>query len=708
MKKNTLTLLLGSFVLFMQISCNQMNKSNNDMGENPFFQRFDPPRFLPPFDRIRLEHYKPAFLRGMEQQNEEIAKIIDNSEPPTFENTVAALDRTGETLNRVAGVFYAMTGAMSNEDIQSLESEISPLTTEHGDNIFLNEKLFERIKTVFDNSAAENLSTEQQMLLQKFYKDFIRSGITLDDAKKTRLRELNKELSLLTIKFGDNLLAETYNFQLVIDKPDDMAGLPNDAIEAAAETARKKGLDGKWVFTLSKPSWEPFLQYAHNRAMRELIYKAMYNRGNNGNEFDNKEIVRKIVNLRLEKAQLLGYKSYSEYRLEQTMAKNPEAAVKLLTDIWQYALPQAKTEREELQKLIKREGENFRLEPWDWFYYAEKLRKEKYDLDEAEARPYFQMEKVRDGAFEVANRLYGLRFKEVKGVPVYHPEVRIFEVSEADNTHIGYIYFDYFPRPEKRNGAWMGNFTEQSEADNRFVHPVVYNVGNFAPPSADVPSLLTIDQVETLFHEFGHALHGLLSKCHYESLSGTNVFRDFVELPSQINEHWAFHPEVLKMYAKHWQTGEVIPDELIEKIQRASKFNQGFMTVELVAAALLDLKWHSIEQPCTGNILSFEKRAMDEIGLISEIIPRYRTTYFSHIFDGGYAAGYYSYLWSEVLDADAFNAFETNGIFDPETAASFRNNVLSKGGSDEPMKLYLQFRGKEPNPDYLLINRGFK
>jgi peptidyl-dipeptidase Dcp len=703
MKKNLFILVL---ILMFYSACNQNNQSID--ASNPFFTEFSTPHSVPPFDRIKAEHYKPAFLKGMELHTKEIEVITNNPDKPTFENTVVAMDESGSLLNRVAGVFYAMTGAMSDTVIQAIESELSPLMTEHSDNIYLNEKLFARIKTIYEAPAPANRTTEQKMLLEKYYKDFVRSGIALDAAQKEKLRKINKELGLLTIAFGENLLAETHDYQLIIENQSDLSGLPAGLVEVAAQTAKKKGLDGQWVFTLSKPSWEPFLQYADNRNLREKLYKAMYNRGNNNNAHDNKGIIKKIVNLRLEKANLLGYKTHADFKLDETMAKTPENALKLLNDIWQYALPQAQKEKGELQKLIAREGGNFELQSWDWWYYAEKLRQKKYSLNEEEIRQYFKMENVRDGAFFAANKLYGISFKEITDVPVYQDEVKVFEVSDADGSHIGIIYLDYFPRPEKRNGAWMGNFVEQTVYKGNFVHPIVYNVGNFAPPSGDIPSLLTLDHVETLFHEFGHALHGLLSKCNYLSISGTNVYRDFVELPSQINEHWAFHPEVLKMYAKHYKTGETIPEALINKIQKASTFNQGFMTTELVAAAILDMKWHTIASPLNEEIDAFENNAMNEIGLISEIIPRYKSTYFSHIFDGGYSAGYYSYLWSEVLDADAFHAFEEKGIFDSETAKSFRENILSKGGSDEPMKLYHRFRGADPNPDYLLINRGFK
>lgn len=683
------------------------NKITTMDARNPFFEEFNTPKGTPPFELIKKDDYKPAFLKGVEQQSQQIEAITNSPAKPTFENTVVALDESGDILTRVSAVFGAIRGADSDPDIQKIAEEISPLLSEHNDNIYLNEKLFSRIKQVYADSVNTNRTTEQKRLVEKYYKAFVRSGIDLSQAKKDRLREINKELSLLSLNFGKNLLAETNNFQLVIDNEKDLLGLSADEIGLAASTAKAKGLDGKWVFTLSKPSWVPFLQYADNRDLREKLYKAMYNRGNNNNEFDNKEIINQIVNLRVEKANLLGYKSHADYVLAETMAKNPDNVFELLNRVWKYALPQAKKEAAELQALANREGANFQIESWDWWYYTEKLRKEKYALDEEELRPYFMVDNVRDGAFLVANKLYGITFKPLTDVSVYEKDVQVFEVNNEDGSYVGVLYLDYFPRAGKRNGAWMSSFRKQRVQNGEFVHPIIYNVGNFALPTADKPSLLTVDQVETLFHEFGHGLHGLLSDVNYDGLSGTAVTRDFVELPSQIYEHWAFHPDVLKLYAKHYITGEVIPDELIEKIQNAGNFNQGFATTEFVAAAILDMKWHTITQQQDLDVEKFENEAMQQIGLISQIIPRYKSTYFAHIFDGGYSSGYYSYLWSEVLDADAFQAFVENGIFDRKTGQSFRDNVLSKGGSEDPMVLYKKFRGAEPNPIYLLKNRGF-
>ncbi len=701
--------------LIMVYSCN--TTSTREAG-NPFFSEFNTPNGVPPFDKIKAEHYLPAFEEGMKRHNAEIDSIVNNPDAPTFENTIVALDESGRMLNSVGAVLSVMTGTMSDSTYQSIEKEITPKRTEHYDNINFNEKLFARIKTVYD-AAPANLTTEQKMLLDKTYKGFVRSGILLDGSKQDRLREINKELSSTALSFNQNLLKETDNYQLVIDKKEDLAGLPEDIIAAAAKMAKDKGMEGKWMFGLSKPSWEPFLQYADNRELREKLYKAMYMRGDNNNEFDNKENIKKIVSLRLEKANILGYNTHADYVLEETMAKTPDNVMSLLNSIWKYALPQAKKEATELQAIAKKEGKDIKIESWDWAYYAEKLRKEKYALDEDALKPYFKADNVREGVFAVANKLYGITFKQKTDVPVYQQDVKAYEVNDADGSLIGMIYFDDFARQGKRPGAWMSSFRKQEIFKGEFVHPLIYNVGNYNPPTDGKPALLTLDQVETMFHEFGHGLHGLLSKCTYNGLSGTSVYRDFVELPSQVMEHWAFEPEVLKMYAKHYETGKVIPDELIQKIQNAGYFNQGFRTTELVAAAILDMKWYTMTATPNFNpkqtegvekldVDKFEADAMAEIGLISEIIPRYRSTYFQHVFSGGYSAGYYSYLWSEVLDSDAFQAFvEKGNIFDQATAKSFRENVLSKGGTDEPMTLYKNFRGAEPNPIYLLKNRGF-
>lgn len=681
----------------MMYSCATQTESN------PFFSEFQTPDGVPPFDQIKLEHYEPAFRKGMEEQNKLIQAIVDSKEEPNFENVIVAFDNSSPILDRVGGVFYNLTEAETTDELTALSMKLAPVLSEHGDNISLNHDLFLKIKAVYDKKDALGLNTEQNRLLEKIYKDFVRSGANLPADKQARLRDINKQLSTLGITFSNNILNENNEFKLFVDKKEDLAGLPDWFCQSAAQEAKAAGQEGKWLFTLHNASRLPFLQYADNRDLREKMYKAYINRGNNNDKNDNKQIIKDILTLRLEKAKLLGYDCYSAFVLDNTMAKTPQTVMNFLGNLWQYALPKAKAEAAELQKLMDKEGKGQKLEAWDWWYYTEKLRKEKYNLEEDEIKPYFKLENVREGAFAVANKLYGITLTKKEGVPVYHPDVEVFEVKDADGSQLGIFYVDYFPRPGKSGGAWMSNYREQ-QGD---IRPLVCNVASFTKPVGDTPSLLTLDEVETLFHEFGHGLHGLLTKCQYKGTSGTNVVRDFVELPSQINEHWATEPEVLKMYAKHYQTGEVIPDELIEKILRQKTFNQGFITTELMAAAILDMNLHNLTDMQGFDVEKFEKDAMDSLGLIPEIAPRYRTTYFNHII-GGYAAGYYSYLWANVLDNDAFEAFKEHGIFDKQTADAFRHNVLEKGDSDDPMTLYKNFRGAEPQLDPMLKNRGMK
>ena len=693
--KKILSLCLLSI---MMMSCNQ--------SKNPFFEEYSTPYGSVPFDEIKVEHFMPAFQEGMKQQTAEIEAIVNNPEAPTFENTIEAMENSGQLLSKVSYVFSCLTGAETNDELTALSMEISPLLSAHGDNISLNDGLFQRVKAVYEQKDQLNLNQEQARLLEITYKDFIRSGAALNESDKNRLREINMELSKLALQFSDNVLKETNQYMLVIDKEEDLAGLPESVIAAAATTAKNKGLEGKWVFTLHNPSRLPFLQYSERRELREALLKAYINRGDNDNEFDNKAIINKMVNYRIERSNLLGYNTFADYALENKMAQTPEAVFDLMAKIWERALPQAQKEAKELQAYINKEGGKFKLEAWDWWYYTEKVRKEKFDLDEAELKPYFKMENVREGIFMVANRLYGLNFKQLDNVDVYHPEVEVFEVSDADGSLIGLFYTDYYPREGKRSGAWMSSLRKQQVLNGQHVHPHIYNVGNFTRPVGDTPALLSIDEVETMFHEFGHALHGLLSKCTYNSLSGTSVSRDFVELPSQIMENWCMHPEVLKLYAKHYETGEIIPDELIAKIQASNTFNQGFTTVELVSAAYLDMFWHVLDQSQDFDVRAFETEQLTKLGLIPEIIVRYRSTNFIHIFKNNYSAGYYSYLWSEVLDADGFGLFEEKGIFDQASATSFRKNVLERGNTDEPMNLYRAFRGADPNPEALLLRRG--
>ena len=694
MIKKTLTILAASCMMY---SCTTKTESN------PFFTEFQTEYGVPSFDKIKLEHYEPAFLKGIEEQNANIDAIVNNSETPTFENVIVALDNSAPILDRVSAIFYNMTDAEKTPGLNELSIKIAPTLSEHSDNISLNQELFKKVNAVYQQKESLKLTTEQERLLEETYKDFVRSGANLSSEKQARLREINKQLSTLGLTFSDNILNENNAFKLYIDKEEDLAGLPEWFRQSAAEEAKADGQEGKWLFTLGNASRLPFLQYSENRPLREQIYKAYINRGNNNDKNDNKKIITDIVSLRLEKAQLLGFDCYSNFVLDNTMAKNSTTVMNFLNNLWSYSLPKAKAEAADLQKIMDKEGKGEKLEAWDWWYYTEKLRKEKYNLEEDEIKPYFKLENVREGAFAVANKLYGITLTKLEGIPVYHPDVEVFEVKDADGSHMGIFYVDYFPRPGKSGGAWMSNYREQ-QGD---IRPLVCNVCSFTKPVGDTPSLLTIDEVETLFHEFGHALHGLLTKCNYKGISGTNVVRDFVELPSQINEHWATEPEVLKMYAKHYQTGETIPDSLIEKILNQKTFNQGFMTTELLAAAILDMNLHNLTDTKNLDVLAYEKEAMNQLNLIPEIAPRYRTTYFNHII-GGYAAGYYSYLWANVLDNDAFEAFKEHGIFDKKTADLFRYNVLEKGNSEDPMTLYKNFRGAEPQLEPMLKNRGMK
>lgn len=673
--------------------------------DNPFLTEFNTPYGTPPFDKIKVEHYEPAFLAGIEQQNKEIKAIVENTAEPTFENTIVALDNSGEILARVSGVFFALTEADTNDELAALEAKIAPMLSEHSDNIYLNQDLYKRVAALHDQEKAGELklTTEQHYLLDKYYKGFVRSGAALDMEKQNKLREINKQLSSLTITFSNHVLAENNAFKLVVDKEEDLAGIPDWLKASAADEAKAAGMDGKWLFTLQASSRLPLLQYAENRSLREKMYKAYISMGNNNDANDNKEVLKQVLTLRLEKAKLLGFDCYSNFVLDDCMAKDSKTVMDFLHNLWGYSIKNAKSEAAELQKLMDKEGKGEKLEGWDWWFYAEKLRQEKYNLNEEEIKPYFSLEDVRSGLYYVVNKLYGINLTPITDVTVYNPDVTVYKVTDADGSFLGIFYADYFPRASKRSGAWMSNFREQQGE----VRPLIYNVASFTKPVGDMPSLLTIDEARTMFHEFGHALHGMLTKCNYKGVSGTAVAQDFVELPSQIMEHWAVEPEVLKVYAKHYKTREPISDELIAKIENQALFNQGFMTTELLAAALLDMEMHNLTSTEGLDIAAFEKKVTDELGLIPQIAPRYRSTYFNHIM-GGYAAGYYSYLWAEVLDTDAFEAFKENGLFDQKTAGLFRANVLEKGGSEDPMTLYKNFRGQEPSIEPLLKGRGLK
>ncbi|HDJ34334.1 MAG TPA: M3 family peptidase [Bacteroidetes bacterium] len=672
---------------------------------NPFFQEWDTPFGVPPFDKIKVEHYMPAYLAAMEEHNKEIEAIINNPEEPGFENTIVALDLSGQMLDKVRSTFSPINSANTNPEMQAVNRESSPLLTKHYNNISLNPELFNRVKKVWEKRNELDLTAPQMTLLELTYQNFVRNGANLPEEQKAELRQINERLSELSVKFGDNLLAETNNFKLVIEKEEDLAGLPDNVISAAAETAAAEGLEGKWVFTVQKPSMIPFLQYSEKRDLREKLYRGYFMRCNNDNEYDNKEIVKEIINLRVKRARMLGYATHANYVLERNMSKNPETVFHFMEQVWDAALPVAREEARAQQELIDREGGDFELASWDWWYYTEKLKKEKFNLDDEMVRPYLVMENAQQGMFDVATKLYGITFKKRTDIPSYHEEAEVFEVTDKDGSHLGLLYTDWHPRPGKRVGAWTTGFRRAHYRDGKKITPIVSVVGNFSRPTGDKPALLTFEEVETMFHEFGHALHSLFNDVPYPGLG--SVPRDFVELPSQIMEHWVTEPEVLEMYAHHYETGEVIPTELVEKIREAGNFNQGFATVEYMAAAILDMEYHTLTEPSLEDVLAFEKKTMDEWGLIDEILPRYRTTYFSHII-GGYSAGYYSYSWSEQLDADAFEAFkETGDIFNQEVAARFREHVLSKGRSEDPAQLYRNFRGKDPSIEALLRNRGF-
>jgi len=672
--------------------------------ENLMLQKWNTPFQTPPFDEIRDEHFMPAFLETMKAEKAEVEAIANNEQEPTFKNTIEALEKSGKLLDRVSRVFGCLNGANTNDELQNISKEVAPLRAKHNDDINLNEKLFTRIKQIYEKKESLGLTPEQDTLLENYYLGIVRSGANLNDEDKAKLRNINEELSTLYVKFRQNHLKQTNAIGLVIDKDEDNAGLPDEVVQAAAELARARGMEGKWAFTLQKPSFIPFLMNSEKRNLREIVFKAYINRGNNNDEFDNKKLISRIAALRIKKANLLGYKTHADFVLERNMAKNPENVYKFLNDLWKPAFKRSKMEVADMQAIINREGHNFKLKAWDWWYYAEKVKKEKYSLDDAMLRPYFKMENVRRGAFDVARKLYGIEFVKRNDIQVYKPDVEVFEVLEADGTHLGIFYSDYYPRDGKRSGAWSSSFRSQSNIDGNFITPLVYNVGNFAKPTADKPSLMSMDEVLTLFHELGHGLNSLFGNTTYSG--SRRVPRDFVELPSQIMENWAIDPAVLKTYAFHYETGEPIPKELIDKLENSKHFNQGFMTVEYLAASFLDMDWHVLTDTTEQDAAKFERESMDKIGLIPEIESRYQSTNFGHIFSsGGYSSGYYSYIWAAVLDADAFQAFKQTDLFNRKLAASFRKNVLSMGSNDM-MAQYIKFRGYEPKVDALLKRRG--
>ena len=684
----------------MCVSCNTEKKT----ADNPFFSAWQTPYGVPPFDRIRPAHFMPAFERAMSLHDAEIDAIVSNGDEPTFENVIAAYDRSGRMLEQVGLVFGMLCEAESSDELQALQEEAMPLLTAHDDRIGMNERLFAKVKAVYDRRGELGLGADEMRLLEKTYRGFVRSGALLDGEKKARLAAINEELALVAVKYGANLLAENNAFVLELGA-EDLDGIPNNARDLARDKAQELGKSGKYVFTLHKPSLIPLLTYSKRRDLREQAYKAYLNRGSNGNESDNRQYVNDFIRLRTEKAHLLGYPSYAAYVTDDEMARTPAAVYALLDQIWTPALERAKKELAEMEELFRADYPGETFASWDWWYYAEKLRKKNYSLDEEMLTPYFSLENVQTGVFFLANRLYGITFRPV-AVPVYHPEVTAYEVLDADDSHLGVIYFDYFPRAGKSQGAWCGNYVEQSYDDEgKRIAPVVSIVANFTRPTRNTPALLTLDETETLFHEFGHALHFLFHDVKYRGL--TEVEGDFVELPSQVMENWAFEPEMLRHYAVHYRTDEVIPTHLVEKLRRSEYFNQGFATTELIAASLSDMDIHSVEKYEPIDVGAFERWALNEKrGLIPQIEPRYRYPYFSHIFDGGYSAGYYFYTWAEVLDKDAFEAFRESGdLFDKQTAARFRR-LLSRGGSEDGMTLYRTFRGKDPDKTAMLVARG--
>ena len=676
---------------------------------NPFLTEYTTPFQVPPFDQIKNEHYMPAFEAGIAEQQAEVEAIVDNAEPASFENTILPFDKSGKILSRVSNVFFNLNECLTNDEMVAIAEQVLPMLSKHSDAIMMNPKLFERIDYVYQHRNEMGLDDQQIRVVEKYHQDFMRHGAGLSEDKQAELSQINEQLSTLSLQFGNNLLKENSGFKLVIEDEKDLAGLPQTSIDAAAEQAKADGMEGKWVFTLSKPSLIPFLQFADNRDLREQMYKAYYNRGDNNNEYDNKKLINEMCKLRVQKAKLFGYDNYADYVLAVNMAQDSKTVDKFLIDIFNPAQQLAKKELAEMQAIADKEGAGIKLEGWDWWYYAEKLRKAKYDFDENYIKPYLTVDNVRDGMFMAANKLYGINFIKNETLPVYYPGVETYEVKEANGDFLGILYMDYYPRESKSGGAWCTEFrTSGYDIEGKKIYPVVSLVMNFTPASGDTPALLTWDETETMWHEFGHSLHAFFSDGLYSRTCG-NVPHDYVELPSQIMENWVAEPEVIRMYAKHYQTGEVMPDSLIAKIENSALFNQGFMTTELIAASILDMKYHELTEPQDLDVDAFEKQQMDAISLMPEILPRYRSTNFAHIFNGGYSAGYYAYTWAEVLDKDAFNYFKTSGdLFNPELAASFRKNCLQECGNDEGMVQYRKFRGQDPDYEPYLKARGLK
>ena len=676
---------------------------------NPFLEEYTTEYQIPPFDKIKAEHYIPAFEKVIEEAHAEIKAIVNNPEEPTFDNTILALDNSGKLLGKVSYVFGALSECLNDSAMEKIAEVAYPMLSAYSDEVSMNDSLFIRVKALYDKKDSLGLNTAQLRLLEKNYKSFVRNGALLSPEQKDSLKEINQQLATLNLNFSTNILKETNKWELVVDNEADLSGLPASSIAVAAEEAEARGMKGKWVFTLHAPSRLPLLTYADKRELREKMYKGYTSLASNDNEFNNDANINAILKLRTQKARLLGFNSFADYQLDNVMAKTVAAAEDLLMKIWKPAIAKVKEEVADMQAYANKHGEKITIEPWDYYYYAEKVKKEKYNFSEDDVRPYFHVDSVRKGIFTLANKLYGITFTEMPNAPKYHPDVKVYDVKDAEGNHVAVFMTDYFPRDSKRQGAWMSEFKGESNVNGVSERPIIYNVGNFTKPTAETPSLLTIDEVETMFHEFGHGLHGMLTTATYSGQSGTNVDRDFVELPSQINEHWAFEPELLKEYAHHYVTGEVIPDTLVQKLVETGKFNQGFATTELAGAALLDIAWHKMALDKDVDVMAFEKSVADNLKMPREVQFRYRSPYFKHIFGSDqYASGYYTYLWAEVLDADGYELFKERGIFDPATAKSYLENILQPGDSEDPMTLFIRFRGQAPTVDALLENRGLK
>ncbi len=697
--KKIINLLFVIGLLLLSLTACQ-NKTATDMS-NPFFSAYNTPYDVPPFDRIMAKDYIPAFEKGMEEGKTDIEKIANDKSEPDFKNTIEAYDSAGKLLRNVSEVFFSQTSANTNDSLQKIEMDISPKLSAYQDEILLNKNLFNRIKSVYENQDKFNLDPEQKFLLDNLYKSFVRNGANLSQQDQDTLKALNQKLSVLTVKFSQNVLAETNDYKMYVTK-DDLTGLPESVIATAAETAKGDGRDGEWAFTTQRPSIFPFMTYSPDRELRKKIFDAYINRGNNGNQYDNNKILAEIVHLRAERAKLLGYKTHADYVLEVRMAENPTNVFDLLDNLWSKAIPVAESEVSEMQRIIDQEGGKFKLQPYDWWYYAEKLRKKKYDLNDSELRPYFKLDNVRDGLFTVANKLFGITITPISDIPKPHPDAQAYEVKDTDGSHLGVLYMDFHPRGSKQQGAWCGEYRSYHVVNNKAVTPVVTTVFNFTSPNGNQPALLSLEETSTMYHEFGHALDALFSKSRYND---TYIAWDFVELPSQLMEHWATEPTVLRMYAKDYRTDEPIPETLIKKIKNSGYFNQGFETTEYLAAALLDMKYYTLEAPALVDVQPFEKSYFEQIGLIPQIVSRYRSTYFLHIING-YDAGYYSYIWAAVLDNDAFEAFKEKGIFNRDVADSYRRNILEKNGTEDAMQMFVDFRGRKPEIEPLLKNRG--